>query len=64
VGLSYAAEYELSRRSQSCALGRGEEKPKVEALDSGADDYVTKPFNMNELVARVRQFAEGKPSGS
>ena len=33
---------------------RGEEKPKIEALDSGADDYVTKPFNMNELVARVR----------
>jgi two-component system KDP operon response regulator KdpE len=33
---------------------RGEERPKVEALDSGADDYVTKPFNMNELVARVR----------
>ncbi|MDR3762653.1 MAG: response regulator transcription factor [Acidobacteriota bacterium] len=33
---------------------RGEEKPKVEALDAGADDYVTKPFNMNELTARVR----------
>ena len=33
---------------------RGEEKPKVEALDAGADDYVTKPFNMNELLARVR----------
>jgi two-component system KDP operon response regulator KdpE len=33
---------------------RGEELLKVEALDSGADDYVTKPFNMNELVARVR----------
>ncbi len=33
---------------------RGEEKPKVDALDSGADDYVTKPFNMNELMARVR----------
>jgi two-component system KDP operon response regulator KdpE len=33
---------------------RGEEDPKVEALDSGADDYVTKPFNMNELMARVR----------
>jgi two-component system, OmpR family, KDP operon response regulator KdpE len=33
---------------------RGEEKPKVEALDCGADDYVTKPFNMNELLARVR----------
>jgi two-component system KDP operon response regulator KdpE len=26
----------------------------VEALDAGADDYVTKPFNMNELLARVR----------
>jgi two-component system KDP operon response regulator KdpE len=33
---------------------RGEEKTKVEALDAGADDYVTKPFNMNELLARVR----------
>lgn len=33
---------------------RSGEKPKVEAFDSGADDYVTKPFNMNELVARVR----------
>ena len=33
---------------------RGEEHTKVEALDSGADDYVTKPFNMKELLARVR----------
>ena len=33
---------------------RGEEKIKVEALDAGADDYVTKPFNVNELLARVR----------
>jgi two-component system, OmpR family, KDP operon response regulator KdpE len=33
---------------------RGEEKVKVEALDAGADDYVTKPFSMNELIARVR----------
>jgi len=33
---------------------RGEERAKVEALDAGADDYVTKPFNMNELLARVR----------
>src|SRR3954468_14893415 len=33
---------------------RGEEKAKVEALDAGADDYVTKPFNMQELLARVR----------
>lgn len=33
---------------------RGDERAKVEALDLGADDYVTKPFGMNELVARLR----------
>jgi len=33
---------------------KGEEAIKVEALDAGADDYVTKPFNVNELLARVR----------
>jgi len=33
---------------------KGEEQTKVQALDAGADDYVTKPFNMNELLARVR----------
>ena len=33
---------------------RGEERTKVKALDAGADDYVTKPFSMNELLARVR----------
>lgn len=33
---------------------RGEERTKVQALDSGADDYVTKPFASNELLARVR----------
>ena len=33
---------------------RGEERTKVQALDAGADDYVTKPFGMEELLARVR----------
>lgn len=33
---------------------RGEEKMKIEALDAGADDYVTKPFSVNELLARIR----------
>ena len=33
---------------------RGEERSKIEALDAGADDYVTKPFSVNELLARVR----------
>lgn len=33
---------------------KGEETIKVEALDAGADDYITKPFSVNELLARVR----------
>jgi len=33
---------------------RDQEKTKVEALDAGADDYVTKPFSVDELMARVR----------
>lgn len=33
---------------------RDDEKGKVAALDTGADDYVTKPFNTDELLARVR----------
>jgi len=33
---------------------KGEERTKVDALDSGADDYVTKPFGIDELMARVR----------
>jgi two-component system KDP operon response regulator KdpE len=33
---------------------RGEERTKVQALDAGADDYVTKPFGIEELLARVR----------
>jgi two-component system KDP operon response regulator KdpE len=33
---------------------RGEEAGKVMALDLGADDYITKPFGMNELLARIR----------
>jgi two-component system, OmpR family, KDP operon response regulator KdpE len=33
---------------------RGDEAGKVQALDHGADDYVTKPFGMDELTARIR----------
>ena len=33
---------------------RGQEHQKVEALDAGADDYLTKPFSVGELVARIR----------
>ncbi len=40
---------------------KGEERIKVEALDAGADDYVTKPFGMGELVARVRAALRRSP---
>ncbi len=33
---------------------RGDEKDKVRALDEGADDYITKPFGVEELLARIR----------
>ena len=37
--------------------GRTDSAEKVEALDAGADDYVTKPFAMDELLARIRARA-------
>jgi two-component system KDP operon response regulator KdpE len=41
---------------------RGEEKTKVEALDAGADDYVTKPFGVDELLARIRAALRRQPA--
>src|ERR1043165_484424 len=44
---------------------KGEERTKVEALDCGADDYVTKPFGMDELLARVRaQLRRNEPTAA
>ena len=40
---------------------RNTEKDKVEALDAGADDYVTKPFSMPELLARIRAALRRMP---
>ena len=42
----------------------GDESEKVAALDAGADDYVTKPFGIDELLARLRAaLRRGEPSG-
>ncbi len=47
---------------------RGEEDAKVRGLDSGADDYITKPFSPRELVARIkavlRRFGKGGNGGA
>jgi two-component system phosphate regulon response regulator PhoB len=44
---------------------RGEEADKVRALDNGADDYITKPFAVSELIARLRAvLRRANPTGS
>ena len=43
---------------------KSDEATKVEALDTGADDYVTKPFGMSELLARVRAALRRSPETS
>ena len=44
---------------------RGEEEDKIKGLDHGADDYVTKPFSNNELLARIRAaIRRSKPQNS
>lgn len=67
-GLHVCAE--LRRRGATPIIilsGEGQEAAKVEALDAGADDYVTKPFGKSELLARIRAVTrrrrdEGEPS--
>ncbi len=50
----------IKRLREWCAIpiiivsARGQEKTKVQALDDGADDYLTKPFGVGELMARIR----------
>ncbi len=44
--------------------GRADPEGKVQALDRGADDYVTKPFHMDELFARVRSALRRSAGGS
>jgi two-component system, OmpR family, KDP operon response regulator KdpE len=43
---------------------KGEERDKIEALDHGADDYLTKPFGMGELLARIRAVLRRVDVGS
>lgn len=44
--------------------GRSDSADKVDALDAGADDYVTKPFAVDELLARIRALTRRTPMAS
>ena len=67
-GLDGLAVCEAIRRRGSTPIivltGEGQEAAKVEALDAGADDYVTKPFGKDELLARIRAVVRRRPSES
>jgi two-component system KDP operon response regulator KdpE len=61
LGLPKLDGMEVTRRIRTWSAmpilvlsARGEERQKVEALDAGADDYLTKPFGFAELLARMR----------
>ena len=57
-GLSLARHWRKQDRTRSIPIlmltARGDEPDKVAGLDAGADDYITKPFSTQELLARIR----------
>jgi two-component system KDP operon response regulator KdpE len=62
-GLELCRRLRLSTKVPIIVLSvKGEEKTKVQALDAGADDYVTKPFGIEELLARVRASLRRVPA--
>jgi two-component system KDP operon response regulator KdpE len=62
-GISLCKEIRLRSKVPIIVLSvKGDDQTKVKALDLGADDYVTKPFSMNELLARVRANLRRVPS--
>jgi two-component system KDP operon response regulator KdpE len=67
-GLEVTREIRRASRTPIIVISaRGQERDKVTALDLGADDYLTKPFGVPELLARVRvalRHATAPPSGT
>ena len=57
-GLALARHWRSSARTRAIPIlmltARGDEPDKVAGLDAGADDYITKPFSTQELLARIR----------
>jgi two-component system phosphate regulon response regulator PhoB len=63
-GLALARRWRADVRSRGLPLimltARGEESDKIAGLDAGADDYLTKPFSTQELMARIRAVLRRK----
>ena len=57
-GLALAKRWRADPRTKAVPIlmltARGDEADKVAGLDAGADDYITKPFSTQELLARIR----------
>ncbi len=70
-GIDYARRLRSSPETKDIPIimltAKGEESDKVRALDTGADDYITKPFSTKELIARVkavlRRYSDGEDDG-
>lgn len=68
-GVTLAGELRKTTKAPIIVLSvRDAERDKIAALDNGADDYVTKPFSIGELLARIRvalrHYTEGPPMQS
>jgi two-component system, OmpR family, KDP operon response regulator KdpE len=64
-GVELCQKIRLSSATPIIVLSvRDQERAKIEALDAGADDYVTKPFSIQELLARVRAQLRRAPERS
>ena len=64
TGLALARQWRGATRTRELPIilltARAEEVDKVSGLDAGADDYLTKPFSTNELLARIRAVLRRK----
>ncbi len=63
-GLALARQWRSAARTKELPIimltARAEETDKISGLDAGADDYLTKPFSTNELLARIRAVLRRK----
>src|SRR5213076_1389383 len=64
TGLALAKRWRADARTRELPIimltARAEEGDKIAGLDAGADDYLTKPFSTNELMARIRAVLRRK----